>query len=649
MKTAPVRAQPRTGPGNGPSAGSPAALPDLPSLAALAALRAWHEGLTARAAVTRYLAHARDDGQSSRGILARIRRQLVTCARARQRDELVPCFTHPAAERVRHAAAVVQALDVLRATPVPAPQPADPVGHWLTPRTARALAAAGVGTLGELILFTPRRRRWWWTVPGLGATCAQAVTAFLDGHPGLTGRAARLVARTREAHGLLSPWSLAALPAALDGSHGRFRAPRETCGLAATRDVEAIDAWLALHDSPHTVRAYRREAERLLLWALVERRAPLPSLTTEDAIAYRAFLRRPVPAARWTGPSCLRAAPAWRPFTRGLSVRSAAYALAVLRALFAWLVGQHYVVLNPFAGVTVRGGAPRTPFDAARSLTGREWTAVRAVADRLERRGWSAPAAARLRFVLDFGYATSLRAQELVAARLADIGTDARGTWWLDVTGKGAKPGRVALPPLAREALRSSMKARGLPVRRARWQPVTPLVGALDAGLEGGRHGVGGTPGETGIGAVRLRQVLEEFFEEAAERVEARNPALAAKLRHASPHWLRHTHTTHALAAGVELVAVRDNLRHASIATTSTVPARRRGETRPTGQRSLRANSAACATAPIAPIARPGHVAPGAVVVRAAGSRRAATRRGRGGDPRPRDTAGDSRTARRAG
>jgi site-specific recombinase XerD len=35
------------------------------------------------------------------------------------------------------------------------------------------------------------------------------------------------------------------------------------------------------------------------------------------------------------------------------------------------------------------------------------------------------------------------------------------------------------------------------------------------------------------------------------------------------PHWTRHTHATHALARGVELTTVRDNLRHASIATTS--------------------------------------------------------------------------------
>ena len=34
-------------------------------------------------------------------------------------------------------------------------------------------------------------------------------------------------------------------------------------------------------------------------------------------------------------------------------------------------------------------------------------------------------------------------------------------------------------------------------------------------------------------------------------------------------HDLRHTHATHALARGAELTTVRDNLRHASVSTTS--------------------------------------------------------------------------------
>ncbi len=65
---------------------------------------------------------------------------------------------------------------------------------------------------------------------------------------------------------------------------------------------------------------------------------------------------------------------------------------------------------------------------------------------------------------------------------------------------------------------------------------------------------------------------MHRVFETAAkacEALERPQTAMAAKLRQASPHWMRHTHATHALAKGADLLAVRDNLRHASIATTS--------------------------------------------------------------------------------
>ncbi|BEU74456.1 hypothetical protein MAFF211271_40110 (plasmid) [Ralstonia syzygii subsp. indonesiensis] len=44
---------------------------------------------------------------------------------------------------------------------------------------------------------------------------------------------------------------------------------------------------------------------------------------------------------------------------------------------------------------------------------------------------------------------------------------------------------------------------------------------------------------------------------------------MAEKLRKASPHWMRHTHASYALARGAELTTARANLRHASISTTS--------------------------------------------------------------------------------
>lgn len=243
---------------------------------------------------------------------------------------------------------------------------------------------------------------------------------------------------------------------------------------------------------------------------------------------------------------------------RAGSARSTVYALTVLSALFRWLIEQRYVLANPFAGVKVRSQAMRPALDTARGFSEGEWLLLRIIADGLEwSYGWSAPSAQRLRFLLDFGYATGLRASEFVGAVLRDVRHDERGEPWLHLIGKGGKPGRVPLPPLATSALDQYLLERRLPLTPERWKPATPILASL-----GEDEGVG-------ITGARLWRVMRRFFLKAADILHDDHAALAEKLRRASPHWMRHSHASHALAHGAELTSVRDNLRHASIATTS--------------------------------------------------------------------------------
>lgn len=529
---------------------------EFPDNAALAALRAWYAGLSSRAAVERYLNDRKTTGASSRGALGKIRHQLSELARRRQREDLAVIFEHSADERVRRARAASQAIEILRSLPLPAPLISDDIGMWLPLRAVQMLRAYGIVTLADLTVRIPRRRRWWASVPGLGPASARQIEAFFARHPQLTERARALIAAV--APKTVVPWEQLRLPHEMDGSRGTFRAPRKTCTLSAANDYEAIKAWLALHESAATQRAYRKEAERLILWAIVERQRPLSSLTTEDAIAYRSFVRRPTPRERWVGPPRPRTSPEWRPFSRGLSAVSCAYTLSVLAAMYRWLIQQRYTLANPFAGIKVRGSSRRTPIDASHVFGEGEWQLVRSIADGLEwSYGWDAPAAQRLRFLLDFAYATGLRASELVSATLGGVEVDAQGDQWLTLVGKGARTGKVALPPLARGALERYLLDRGLPTSRALWVPKTPLIGGLS-----------GDP-VIGITSTRLWSVMRRFFTQAADILQTDSPAVADKLRRASPHWMRHTHATHALMRGAELTTVRDNLRHASISTTS--------------------------------------------------------------------------------
>jgi hypothetical protein len=249
------------------------------------------------------------------------------------------------------------------------------------PRWPSAWSAAASPTLAALVAHINQTgARWWVRVPGVGERKAGA-------HPRL---AARQRGAARFARGLacrapapqvsaldlaavvprgtaLVPYEKFVVPPELDGRAGRHRAPLDQCRLAAQTDHEAIGAWLAAkcvqaQDAPGelspTQRSYRKEAERLLLWAVLERRTALSSLGSEDAAAYRQFLGDP-PAA-WCGPRHnQRWSPLWRPLEGPLAPTAVRQAMAILRSLFAFLMRENYLLRNPFAAMTepARGSA----------------------------------------------------------------------------------------------------------------------------------------------------------------------------------------------------------------------------------------------------------------------------------------------------
>lgn len=502
--------------------------PTIPDEAELAALRAWYAGLEIHAAVSRYLAHeARPAGASSRGILGRIRRQLIDFAKARHRPDLAAIFTSRPSKR--SADTVPRAIETLRQLPLPVPQVTDAVETWLSPRTVRALHAHGIRTLSDLTVRIPRRRRWWLAIEGLGIAGARHVEAFFAAHTALTERAqALIVAAPTEA---VTPWEHLRVPHDVDGSRGLFRAPRSTSLLDASNDYEAVQTWLSLHESLATQRAYRKEAERLMLWTIVERGRALSSLTTDDAIAYRAFLRRLTPRARWVGPSRPRHSPEWRPFTGALSAHSAAYALNVLSALFRWLVEQRYLLANPFADVRIKRQTGRPGLDVSRGFSEGEWLLIRSPMVS------NGPAVGASWLVPPWAMSGQANKGSIGCMSSAKAKSTAR--WH------------------CHRWLAQYLLQRGLPVTPVRWDPGTPLVVNLE---EDGAH----------IESTRLWRVIKRFFGLAADAIQNEWPATAEKLRRASPHWIRHPHASHALACGAELVMVRDNLRHASVSTTST-------------------------------------------------------------------------------
>lgn len=347
------------------------------------------------------------------------------------------------------------------------------------------------------------------------------------------------------------------IPARLDGSDGDNRARNsEACQLAADNDMQAITAWLTEYrDSPQTWRNYRKEAERLLLWGLLERGKPLSSLTREDCLRYEDFLADPQPRERWCGPKAVRLSPAWRPFQGPLSAASRRAALLVINSLFSYLVKGGYLAGNPLA-LGRRRGSRHMPARqrVERYLESAQWRALLdTVAELPQTTERDRQHYERARFLLALLYLLGPRVSEVAGHTMSSFG-QVRGRWWWSVTGKGRKQEKVPVNQDMLAALRAYRLSLGLSPAPTPDES-TPLVMSLK--------------GTSAIGANMVYRIVKELMIRAAARLEPSDPYQAERLRQASTHWLRHTSITHQADAGIGLRYLQRNARHAKLDTTS--------------------------------------------------------------------------------
>lgn len=360
---------------------------------------------------------------------------------------------------------------------------------------------------------------------------------------------------------------------ALSGRNGSNRSRAGHCQISANTDQEAVLAWLARYThSPNTLANARREAERLLLWAVIERGLPLSSLTHEDLLVYRRFLANPQPAERWImapGRKAARRDPAWRPFAGPLSEASVRQSMTVLNSLLSWLVEAGYLAGNPLSLSKRRrkAAAPRV----TRFLEADLWTAVReAILALPQETARERAVYARSRWLFSLFFLAGLRISEVVGNGMGDFfmrldSKTGEQRWWLQALGKGDKERLVpATTELMVElmAYRRSLELSDLPVRG---EP-SPLI--FPVAWRRSTHPALDWPEPMTRSAIH--GMVKVVFKAAAERWihGGRGQEQADRLRAASAHWLRHTVGSN-LANDVDLRHVRDTLGHTSLTTTS--------------------------------------------------------------------------------
>ena len=529
--------------------------------------------------------------------------------------------------RARLIARQLEALRWLESLVAQSPKAGDSVAAWLNPTLASHLEAADIFTLAQLVeRINGVGRRWYAGIKAMGEGKAQRIVEWLQDlanthQDSIELQLGRHVAMARSklyAHELnavvapataIRPLEKFIVPAELDGTRGLYRRPQTQCLLKATNDYQAILAWLRskhgltpdqkahlkarrrqrdtgveqgmdwLQALSNTQRAYRKEAERFLLWAITHKGKALSSMSNEDCIEYRDFLADPQPRSRWCGDrSRERWSPLWRPFEGPLSASAQRHAVTILKNLYGFLVDQNYLMGNPWSAV----GMPRTSgpkVNAGRSFSLAQWQFIEGQLKMLP----ATSANQRLTFGLHLLYATGLRLSEVVAATVNDLQwveypADASDDepmqgWLLRVVGKGQKEREVPLPADVVGELARYLVSRGLDADPEDIGNQGALL--LGKASDAAERAPGLSAGHTidprqGIAATTFYNLIKGFFADCASVLRGQGDAKGAeRLARASTHWMRHSHASHAIASGMPIEIAQQNLGHASLATTT--------------------------------------------------------------------------------
>ncbi len=175
--------------------------------------------------------------------------------------------------------------------------------------------------------------------------------------------------------------------------------------------------------SPHTVHAYRRDLDKLRVFAGAQGVVDWSALNIHHARAFAADLRR-----------------------SGLSGRSIQRALSAARSLYRYLQGEKVIAHNPFAGVVAPKAKQRLP----RTLNADQMALLLSVQAQ-------APLALRDLAMMELLYSSGLRLSELANLDLAEL--DLRDDL-VRVTGKGSKTRVVPVGRFARVALKAWLSHR---------------------------------------------------------------------------------------------------------------------------------------------------------------------------------------------
>jgi len=187
--------------------------------------------------------------------------------------------------------------------------------------------------------------------------------------------------------------------------------------IGSRNDYEACYSFLARFESKSTLRAYRKEIERLLLWCVVEKLS-FGQINKEAVDSYIHFLKNPTPRRLWCyasdkARSTPRNSPAWKPFVTGLTDKALKQHLNIISSLFKYLSDACYLRKNPFAlCVREKYASDTTHFTTLERIpTKQEWELILHTL-----KTWpNEKEKVRLKFIIAILFYTGMRLSELAS------------------------------------------------------------------------------------------------------------------------------------------------------------------------------------------------------------------------------------------
>lgn len=327
----------------------------------------------------------------------------------------------------------------------------------------------------------------------------------------------------------------------------------------AETDITAVRSWLfRIRRNSTTLRVYRKEAGRFLVWCSVVRGLELKELTAADINAYVDFTQD-IPSEWMTTVGIPFNNSSWRPFTGNLYGASLRFMFGILGNLFDFLHNGGYLRCN-FFKVIRRPPSPETSLGQGRVFSTLQWFAIQVALDQLPKTSARDRAHyERARWVFSLLIGCALRRHEVLlpnsmSSFICCQDRELNMKWHLNIISHDREENRIPVGDeviLALKRYRTSLGFSELPCAGEK----LPLVLTIT-----------GKPIKSDT---TVDFIVKNICEKASLLLSPQSSAEAERLRKGSAHWLRHTSAVRKLAQNKNLRSVQMSLRHANISTTA--------------------------------------------------------------------------------